>query len=51
MEARTEDRRGRGRPREGYMGYMNEIDDIARKTGKRVEEMKRVAKNREDWWK
>ena len=48
MEARTEGRRGRGRPRKAYM---DKIEDIARKTGKGIGEMKRVAKNREDLWK
>ena len=48
LEARTEGRRGRGRPRRAYMG---KIEDIARKTGKGIGEMKRVARNREDWRK
>ena len=42
MEARTEGRRGRGRPRKAYM---DKIEDIARKTGKGVGEIKRMAKN------
>ena len=44
MEARTEGRRGRDRPRKVYMDKM---EDIARKTGKRIVEMKRMARNRE----
>ena len=48
MEARTEGRRGRGRSRKGYM---DKIEDLARKTGKEVGEMKRMARNREDWRK
>ena len=45
MEARTEGRRGRGRPRKAYV---DKIEDIARKNGKGVGEMKRMATNRED---
>ena len=33
MEARTEGRRGRGRPRKAYM---DKIEDIAMKTGKGI---------------
>ena len=46
MEARTEGRRGRGRPRKAYM---DKTEDIARKTGKGVGEMKQMVRNREDW--
>ena len=46
MEARTEGRRGRGRPRKRYK---DKTEDIARKTGKGIGEMKRMARNREDW--
>ena len=38
---RTEGRRRRGRPR---IAYMDKIEDIARKTGKRVGETKRMAR-------
>ena len=48
MEARTEGRRGRGRPRKAYI---DNIEDIARKTGKGIGEMKRMARNREVWSK
>ena len=48
MEARTEGRRGRGRPRKAYM---DKIEDITRKTGKGCGEMKRMARNMEDWRK
>ena len=48
MVARTEVRRGRGRPRKAYM---DKIEDIARKTGKGIGEMKRMARNREEWRK
>ena len=48
MEARTEGRRGRGRLRKAYM---DKIEDIASKTGKGIGEMKRMARNREDWRK
>ena len=48
METRTEGRRERGRPRKTYM---DKIEDIARKTGKGLGEMKRMARNREDWRK
>ena len=46
MEARTEGRRGRGKPTKPYM---EKIEDTARKTGKEIGEMKGVARNREDW--
>ena len=42
MEARTEGRQGRGRPRKAYI---DKIEDIARKTGKGIGEMKRMARN------
>ena len=48
MEARTEGRRVRGRPRKAYV---DKIEGIAKKTGKRVGEMKRMARNMEDWRK
>ena len=48
MEARTEGRRGRGRPNKVYM---DGIEDIARKTGKGIGEMSWMARNREDWRK
>ena len=48
MDARMEGRRGRGRPRKLYM---DKIEDIARKTGKEVGEMNRMARNKEDWRK
>ena len=48
MEARTIGRQERGRPRKAYM---DKIEDIARKTGKGIGEMKRMARDREDWRK
>ena len=48
IEARTEGTRGRGRLRKVYM---DKIEDIARKTGKGIGEMKRMARNIEDWRK
>lgn len=48
MEARVEGTRTRGRPRKGYM---DRIEDIARKKGKGVGELKRLARNREEWRK
>ena len=45
METRTEGRRWTGRPRKANM---DKIEDVARKSGKGVGEMKRMARNRED---
>lgn len=48
MEARVEGIRTRGRPRKGYM---DRIEDIGRKRGKGIGEMKRLARTREEWRK
>ena len=48
MEARTDGRRGKGRPRKAYM---DKIEDIARKCEKGIGEMKWMVRNREDWRK
>ena len=48
MEARPEGRRSRGRPR---VGYMDNIEEIARKKGKGIGEVKRMARDRDLWRK
>ncbi|PSN53532.1 hypothetical protein C0J52_13234 [Blattella germanica] len=48
MEARVEGTKTRGRPKKGYM---DRIEYIAWKKGKGVGELKRLARNREEWRK
>ena len=46
MEVRTEGRRGRGRPR---MSYMDNIENQARERGKGMGELRRMARDRDEW--